>query len=461
MFLHFLNFLFLLPLSTCKKYEPTWDSLDTRPAPLWYDEAKFGIFMHWGPYSVPGLVSEWFWAYWKSGNKEITDFMKKNYPPDFKYQEFGPMFRAEFFNATEWADVVASSGAKYFVLTSKHHDGFENWPGCRNFGWNAQDVGPKRDIVGELSKAFVSDGKVKFGLYHSLYEWFHPLYLQDKKNNFTTRYFVTEKMGPELVDLVSRYKPEVLWSDGDWEAEDSYWGSQHFLAWLYNESPVRDSVLVNDRWGRGIPCTHGDFFTCTDRYNPGVLQPHKWENAMTVDKISWGHRRNIKLEDILTIQELIKTLAETVSCGGNLLMNVGPDSSGVIPVIFQERMKQMGNWLAVNGEAIYSSKPWTHQNDTLNGDVWYTSKISEDDGEVVYATILEWPESGSLDLGCPVPGADTRVEMLGLKKQLRWSKGKGSGTSITVKMPNKSEVAGQWGWVLKFVALENSGNHIG
>ena len=78
------------------------------------------------------------------------------------------------------------------------------------------------DIVGELSKAFVSDGKVKFGLYHSLYEWFHPLYLQDKKNNFTTRYFVTEKMGPELVDLVSRYKPEVLWSDGDWEAEDSY-----------------------------------------------------------------------------------------------------------------------------------------------------------------------------------------------------------------------------------------------
>ena len=132
---------------------------------------------------------------------------------------------------------------------------------------------------------------------------------------------------------------------------------------------------------------------------------------MTMDKISWGHRRNIKLGDLLTIQELVKTLAETVSCGGNLLMNVGPDSSGVIPVIFQERMKQMGNWLAVNGEAIYSSKPWTHQNDTLNGDVWYTSKISEDDGEVVYATILEWPESGSLDLGCPEPGADTRVEI--------------------------------------------------
>ena len=231
--------LYLSALSTYCKYSTTWASLDTRPAPEWYDQAKVGVFMHWGPYSVPGLVSEWFWAYWESGNKEILEFMKKNYPPGFKYQEFGPLFKAEFFNATEWADLVASSGAKYFVFTSKHHDGFENWPGSRNFGWNAKDIGPKRDIVGELAEAFKKNGEVRFGLYHSLFEWFHPLYLQDKKNNFTTRNFVTEKIRPELQELVSTYKPDVLWSDGDWEALDSYWGSQEFLAWLYNESPVK------------------------------------------------------------------------------------------------------------------------------------------------------------------------------------------------------------------------------
>eukprot|EP00092_Neocalanus_flemingeri_P003228 GFUD01003455.1.p1 GENE.GFUD01003455.1~~GFUD01003455.1.p1 ORF type:complete len:472 (+),score=104.48 GFUD01003455.1:24-1418(+) len=464
MFSHLLKLIFLLHLthtSYSKKYEPNWDSLDSRPAPLWYDEAKFGIFMHWGPYSVPGLVSEWFWAYWKGGNKEIGNFMEKNYPPSFQYQEFGPLFKAEFFNASEWANIVASSGAKYFVLTSKHHDGFANWPSSRNFGWNARDIGPKRDVVGELSDAFRADGKVRFGLYHSLFEWFHPLYLQDKNNNFTTRNFVTEKMGPELMELVSKYKPDVLWSDGDWEAEDSYWGSLEFLAWLYSDSPVKDSVLANDRWGRGIPCKHGDIFTCTDRYNPGLIQAHKWENAMTVDKISWGHRRNMKIEDVMSVEELIRTLAETVSCGGNLLMNVGPDSSGVIPAIFQERMMQMGSWLEVNGEAIYSSKPWSFQNDTLNSNVWYTSKVDKEHGEVVYAIILDWPESGMLDLGCPIPGENTRVELLGFPKLLQWRKGTGVRTSITVEMPDRSQVSSQWSWVVKLVALENSGNYIG
>ena len=182
---------------------------------------------------------------------------------------------------------------------------------------------------------------------------------------------------------------------------------------------------------------------------------------MTVDKVSWGHRRNMNIEDVLTVEELIKTLAETVSCGGNLLMNVGPDSSGVIPVIFQERRKQMGSWLEVNGEAIYSSSPWSCQNDTLNGAVWYTSKIDKDDGDVVYATVLEWPESGMLDLGCPVPGDNTEVEMLGFPKKLHWKKGKGAKSRMAVEMPDISKVGTQWAWVIRMKALDNSGNFIG
>lgn len=123
--------------------------------------------------------------------------------------------------------------------------------------------------TGELAKAIRTNTRIRFGLYHSMYEWYNPLYLADKRNNFTTDTFVTQKIMPELHELVETYRPEVVWSDGDWEASDSYWKSKEFLAWLYNESPVRDTVVVNDRWGSNMPCHHGGFYTCTDRFNPG------------------------------------------------------------------------------------------------------------------------------------------------------------------------------------------------
>ena len=152
--------------------------------------------------------------------------MSAHFSPDFTYQDFGPQFQANFFNASEWVDIVASSGAKYFVFTTKHHDGFANWPNARSFGWNSHDIGtknvlkillrflhksgPKRDIVGELEKSFKSDGRVKFGLYHSMFEWFHPLYLQDAASNFTVDDFVKTKMTPELTDLIMKYKVKCL-----------------------------------------------------------------------------------------------------------------------------------------------------------------------------------------------------------------------------------------------------------
>jgi alpha-L-fucosidase len=110
------------------QYQPNWDSLDSRPLPQWYDEAKIGIFLHWGVFSVPSFVSEWFWYYWKNHNKAVVEFMEKNYPPGFTYADFAPMFKAEFFNPDQWADIFQAAGAKYVVLTSKHHEGFTNWP---------------------------------------------------------------------------------------------------------------------------------------------------------------------------------------------------------------------------------------------------------------------------------------------------------------------------------------------
>nr|CAI5834764.1 unnamed protein product [Callosobruchus analis] len=390
--LSFVLFSYYVSYINCVKYEPNWDSLDTRPLPKWFDEAKVGIFLHWGVFSVPSFGSEWFWNDWKTvGHKSYVRFMKENYAPDFKYQEFAKDFKAEFFDPQQWARIFKISGAKYVVLTSKHHEGYTLWPSKYSYSWNSKDVGPGRDIIGELSRA-VRDEGLTFGLYHSLYEWYNPMYLSDKASNFTTTEFVDKKMIPEMRELVEQYKPSVIWSDGDWEARDTYWKSTDFLAWLYNKSPVRDEVVVNDRWGIGIPCKHGDIYTCTDRYNPGVLQKHKWENAMTIDKKSWGFRREAKLSDFFTIEELLYQLASTVSCGGNLLMNVGPTKEGTIAPIFEERLTQMGDWLSINGEAIYGSKPWIYQNDTNDADVWYTAK-----DDIVYGIVLKYKPTLELD----------------------------------------------------------------
>ncbi|MPC34845.1 Alpha-L-fucosidase [Portunus trituberculatus] len=297
------------------RYEPEWKSLDSRPLPPWYDEAKVGIFLHWGVFSVPSFGSEWFWEHWQgSKSQKYVDFMKNNYPPNFSYQDFGPQFTAEFYDPKEWAELFNASGARYVVLTTKHHEGFTLWPSKHSWGWNSLDVGPKRDLLGES---------------------------------------------------VNNYQPDVIWSDGDWEAFDKYWNATHFLAWLFNDSPVNETVVVNDRWGRGIPCHHGSFYTCADNYNPGILQPHKWENCLPVDRHSWGFRREAKLADLHTIHDLLTQLAMTVSCGGNILINVGPTRDGRIVPVMEERLRQMGSWLAINGEAIYGSKPWAHQNDTL------------------------------------------------------------------------------------------------
>ena len=165
-------------------------------------------------FSVPAFKSEWFWWYWQ-GSKEpdVVNYVEKNYPPDWTYADFGPMFKAEFYDPNQWVDIFVASGAKYIVLTSKHHEGFCNWPTKVSFNWNSAEVGSKRDLVGELANAIRNKSDIKFGLcifscisfhlsflesnfisiiglYHSLFEWFNPIHLQDAKNNYKTQDFV-------------------------------------------------------------------------------------------------------------------------------------------------------------------------------------------------------------------------------------------------------------------------------
>lgn len=167
---------------------------------------------------------------------------------------------------------------------------------------------------------------------------------------------------------------------------------------------------------------------------------------MTIDKFSWGYRRNAGIRDYLTIEELVKQLVETVSCGGNLLMNIGPTKDGTISPIFEERLRQMGTWLKVNGEAIYETNTWRSQNDTVTPDVWYTSKPKEN---LVYAMFLRWPSSGQLFLGQPKAAlGSTEITLLGHGQPLKWISWEKNG--IMVELPHLTfhQMPCKWGWAL-------------
>ncbi|KAI1901832.1 hypothetical protein AGOR_G00038450 [Albula goreensis] len=342
--------------------------------------------------------------------------------------EFAPDFRAQFFDPEQWAELFQASGAKYVVLTSKHHEGFTTWGSPHSWNWNSVDTGPHRDLVGDLGTA-VRKRSLHYGLYNSLYEWFHPLYLSDKKSGFKKQEFVFNKLLPELYDLVTRYKPDVIWSDGDWEAPDTYWNSTEFLAWLYNDSPVKDTVVTNDRWGSDCSCRHGGYYNCEDKYNPGKLLKHKWEKCTSVDTFSWGYRKNMKLKELLDLPIIIQDLVHTVALGGNYLLNVGPTAEGTIPPVFEERLRGVGSWLKVNGEAVYSSQPWRVQTENSTLPIWYTSK-----GSTVYAFLFVRPWKPVLELSAPITSPSTNVMLLGYPNRLKWSPIQSGGLMISLPL---------------------------
>ena len=340
-------------------FEPKWESLDKRKIPEWFLDAKFGIFIHWGVYSVPSWgapkqYAEWYWH--NISNKKDDNpwwqHHKKFYGENFEYHQFAEMFKAEFFDPEQWADIFYRSGAKYVVPTSKHHDGFCLWnsqEANKTWGrpWNAVSTGPKRDLLGELATAVRKRG-LKFGFYYSLYEWFNPLWLTDKQK------YINEHMIPQFKDVVTKYSPSIIFSDGEWDLPSSAWKSEELLAWLFNESPCKDEVVVNDRWGKDCRHKHGDYYTT--EYGAGLgNDAHPWEENRGMG-YSYGFNRAENIDDYRTARELIIMLCDLVSRGGNLLLNIGPTGDGRIPVIMQDRLIEMGKWLKVNGEAIYGTR---------------------------------------------------------------------------------------------------------
>jgi alpha-L-fucosidase len=207
---------FIAAKLSAQNYQPNWESLDKRPTPTWYTDAKFGIFIHWGVYSVPGWSSKGQYAEWYQQGLQGNDTARQNFHKakfgNRSYYDLANDFKAERFNPDEWAKLFEQSGAKYIVLTSKHHDGFTLWPSKEadrdwGFKWNAVDVGPKRDLINDLFKA-VRKTSVHAGMYYSLYEWFNPLWKADKNK------YATEHVWPQMKELINNYQPDVFWTDG-------------------------------------------------------------------------------------------------------------------------------------------------------------------------------------------------------------------------------------------------------
>ncbi len=486
-----------------KQYAPTWQDLDSRECPQWYPDAKFGIFIHWGLYSVPGYTkkgtyAEWYWhalsgdtSIMKEKNlkrhRVITNFHNKNYGKDFKYKQFRDKFTCELFKPNDWAKLFERSGAKYVVLTSKHHDGYCLWPNkeaSKSFGlpWNSVESGPERDLVGELTSA-VRKTDVKMGLYYSIWDWFNPYWTEemqlimktgnmiDNGRKFKKRKPVNKKLAakaeaglnkyvhkvmyPQFKELVNKYQPSLIFSDGDWWMSDKKWQTKPMLAWLYNNAPNKNEVVINDRWGR-VRGKHGDYFTT--EYGSGFENIDKpWEENRGIG-MSFGVNRIENIDDYRSEKELLYMLVDLVSRGGNLLLNIGPNPDGTIPVIMQERLVQIGSWLKTNGEAIYATRSnkvsaqWSNGNKpiftkkdyhsgfpifemTINPkegnavkELWFTKK-----GSTLYAFTPGWPKSNRLTIRKVNISENSEINLLGCPKILSFTK---SGDDITLDLSN-------------------------
>ena len=442
-------------------YKPNWASLDARPMPVWYQDAKFGVFIHWGVYSVPawgahGQYAEWYWR--NMSDQKPTNvwwqFHAKNYGTNFGYMDVAPRFTAELFDAKQWADLFVRAGVKYVVPTSKHHEGFALWPSAeasRTWGrpWNAAEIGPKRDLLGELATATRERG-LKFGFYYSLYEWFNPLWLTNRT------LYVSQHMTPQFKDVVTRYQPSIIFADGEWEMPSKDWHSEELLAWLFNDSPCKNEVVVNDRWGKDCRHKHGGYWTT--EYAAGMQDgTHAWEESRGM-AYSYGLNRAERAEDYKSSREFILVLVDLVSRGGNLLLDIGPAADGTIPPLMEQRLLEIGDWLKVNGDAIYGTRcaartcQWTEgklpkqeygeymvkynlldqvgqtpTNGLAVKQVFFTQKP-----DALYAISVGWPGKQLVLRDLKVP-KDAQVTMLGVPGEL---KHKLKGSTLTITTPD-------------------------
>lgn len=354
---------------SAKRYTGKWESVNTHQVPKWYDDCKFGIFIHWGIYSVPAYAphtwelgevdskewfadnpyAEWYYNSLNIGKGPTYEHHMEKYGKDFKYEDFIPMWKAENWDPAKWAELFKKAGAQYVVLTTKHHDGFCLYP-SKYTDFNCVKMGPKRDITGELTDAVRAEG-IRMGLYYSgLIDWQYandPIFEDDDLFGTASPTFeYADYSYKQMMELVDTYEPSLVWNDIGWPKQSEEM-MPFFLAHYYNK--VEEGV-VNDRFND----RYHDFLT--KEYKQGkVDRSEKWEMCRGMG-LSFGYNENEGDDQIISEQGLISLLVGTVANNGNLLINIGPKADGTIPAEQERRLLVLGKWLETNGEGIYETR---------------------------------------------------------------------------------------------------------
>lgn len=456
-------------------FEPNWESLCRYQVPEWYLDAKFGIFVHWGVYSVPGYKSEWYPRnMYRQGSPEFRHHVKTyGEHTKFGYKDFIPLFKAERFDAREWATLFKQAGAKYVVPVAEHHDGFQMYD-SQIGEYNAAKMGPKRDIVGELAKA-VRDEGMTFGVssHRAEHWWFfdggmqfdsdvrsgqwNALYgpAQPEKESTPDSAFLEDWLA-RCKELVDKYQPQVFWFD--WWIEQPVFEPylRQFAAYYYNRGV---------EWNKGVAINYKNqsfpdkaAVLDIERGKLDKTREFFWQTDTSVSIRSWGY-----IEDDLfrSPTSLLHELIDIVSKNGCLLLNVGPKPDGTIPGEAQRILREMGRWLEINGEAIYGTRPWSvsgegptqtaagsfsdhKESEMTPEDIRFTSK-----GKDIYAIIMAWPEKAFRVASLGENTKIAAVSLLGSDENLAWHV---TGDGLEVKVPDRKPC--KHAYVLKITPAE-------
>jgi len=432
--------------AAAKHYDPTWASIETHQTPQWYDDAKLGIFIHWGLYSVPAWAppsgelgkvdrNKWFYenpyAEWYLNSLRLKDTPTyrhhvKTYGANFDYYNFSKQFNRDTNNwqPAKWAKLFQQTGARYVVLTTKHHDGFTLWPSRVTNPHKPAAMQPiHRDLPGELTKAVRAEG-MKMGLYYSGgLDWtFTTTPIAKPSDLMTTAPQTAEYANyadSHWRELIDRYQPAVMWNDITYPKLGKL---TEIFSDYYNRVP--DGVIDN-RFG----VKFADFTTPEYAKYEKITQK-KWESCRGLG-FSFGYNRVEGPEQVIAPDKLIALVVDIVSKNGNLLLNVGPRADGSISEIQLDRLHKLGAWMAVNGDGIYSTQPWVRPSDkTSDGvDVRYTRK-----GNSLYVFLLSRPQGSTVTIPRLHAADGTRVTALGGSDEIKW-KQNGNDLSLEIGRP--------------------------
>lgn len=456
-------------VTTSGPFQADWDSLKAYRIPDWYENGKFGIFLHWGPYSVPAFGNEWYPRnMYKAGTKEFEHHVATYGPHDqFGYKDFIPQMRYENYDPAQYAALFQEAGAKFVVPVAEHHDGFAMYDTAL-CGWNAAQMGPKRDVVGELADAVRKAGLV-FGVssHRAEHFWFFdngrtfpsdvqdpafedlygpaspaPEDLGDLEKCPPTEEFMANWLA-RTCELVDKYQPQLVWFD--WWIQNKAWQPylKKFAAYYYNRGA---------EWGKGVAINYkyeafaeGTAVFDVERGQLAGIRPLLWQNDTSVSKNSWGY---IEGQDYKSVDSLVDDLVDVVSKNGALLLNIGPKADGTIPEPEQQMLREIGAWLRINGEAIYGTRPHTvfgeGPTEVVEGaftDTKRTEFTGQDirfttQGDTLYAILLAWSEEPVVirSLGTEAFGTVADVSLLGHSGTLDWSQ---DANGLTVTLPTE------------------------